>query len=82
MHEIHLGSETDDSLFERLREAIRSLHGSVPDTDWAIAGSQEITTYKISLPSGVIEAVAETYIGITLRGPEDLVMALANKVTG
>jgi hypothetical protein len=80
MYEILLGSDSDDKLFERLQEAIQALDGKVSNTEWALAGSQETTTYKISFPSGILEAVAETYIGITLRGPENLVIALANKV--
>ena len=80
MHEILLGSETDGALFERLSEAIHLLHGTISDAEWVLGGSQEITKYKIVLPSGVLEAVAETYIGLTLRGSRELVEALAGKV--
>ncbi len=82
MHEIILGSETDDALFDRLCETIRSLHGSISDTEWVLGGSQEVTTYKIVLTSGVLEAVAETDMGLIFRGPKDLVEALANIVAG
>jgi hypothetical protein len=80
MYELWLGSETDDALFERIRGAIRSLQGTVSDPEWALGGSQEITTYTISLPSGVLKLESETYIGITVRGPEFLVLTLSKVV--
>jgi hypothetical protein len=80
MIEVLIGGETDGDLLERLSANVRSLGGSIKNSDWAIGGSQEITTYKITLPQGNLEAVAETYIGLLLRGPEELVSLLAKSV--
>ncbi|MDP3654221.1 MAG: hypothetical protein Q8R67_21330 [Rhodoferax sp.] len=80
MHTINLGPETDDDLFERLRTAIIDLGGSITDSEWVLGGSQEITTYKIVLPTGTLEAVAETYVGLSLQGDETLVSSLAQRV--
>jgi hypothetical protein len=80
MREVLLGSETDDALFERLCTAVRSLGGSMSDSEWVLGGSQEITTYMIVLPAGTLEAVAETYIGLSLRGPDELVNSLSSRV--
>ena len=79
-HRVSLGAETDDALFQRLKEAVEALQGTIEGTDWALAGSQEIATWTIRLPAGEIEAVAETYAGLTLHGPEKLVTALAARV--
>ncbi len=80
MYTIKLGPETDGDLFERLRTAIIDPGGSITDSDWVLGGSQEITTYKIVLPAGTFEAVAETYVGLSLLGDETLVSPLAQRV--
>jgi hypothetical protein len=55
MYTINLGSETDD-LFERLRTTITDLGRSIADSEWVLCGSQEITTHKIVLLAGTLEA--------------------------
>jgi hypothetical protein len=80
MYMINLGPETDDELFERLRTTILDLGGSIADSEWVLGGSQEVTTYKIVLPAGTLEAVAETYMGLSLVGDEALVSSLAQRV--
>lgn len=80
MIEVLIGDEADDALFEKLSAAVCSLGGSIKNSDWALGGSQEIITYKIALPQGNLEAVAETYIGLSLRGSEELVSMLAKSV--
>jgi hypothetical protein len=80
MIEVLIGGEADDDLFERLSAKVCSLGGSIKNSDWAIGGSQEIATYEITLPQGNLEAVAETYIGLSLRGSEQLVSMLAKSV--
>ena len=81
MYEVVIGSETDNALVERIQAVVSRLHGGISNPEWTIGGSQEIATYKISLPSGNLEVVTETYIGVTLRGPEALVLDFANQVT-
>lgn len=80
MYTINLGSETDDDLFERLCTTIIDLGGSIADPEWVFGGSQEVKTYKIILPAGTLEAVAETYMGLSLVGDEVLVSPLAKRV--
>lgn len=80
MKQVLLGCETDIALLEKLRLAVEALGGSIKDAQWALGGSQEITTYSISLPGGSIEAVAETYVGLSLQGNSSLVSLLASKV--
>jgi len=80
MTEILLGSECDDDLFSRLVDEVEAMGGSITDKEWVLGGSQERTSFQISLPSGRLEAVAETYVGLSLRGASQLVEPLAHRV--
>lgn len=80
MTEIVLGDECDDALFERLVAEVAALGGSITDKKWTLGGSQEMTVFQISLPDGSIEAVVETYVGLSLRGTPSLVEPLARRV--
>jgi len=81
MRQVLLGSETDDALFHRLNATVRALGGSMSDSEWVLGGSQEIMIYRILLPGGTLEAVAETYVGLCLRGPDSLVTILSNHIS-
>ena len=72
-----IGPEHDASLFDRLCHAVESAGGSITELSFGVAGSQEIHTYQIALPSGNLQATAETYVGLSLSGPEVLVRQLA-----
>lgn len=80
MTEIVLGDEYDDALFKRLVAEVAALGGSITDKEWTLGGSQEMTVFEIALPDGNIEAVAETYVGLSLRGAPSLVELLARRV--
>jgi hypothetical protein len=80
MTEIVLGSEDDDALFSRLVAEIEALGGSITDKEWVLGGSQEMTVFQINLPDGEIEAVAETYVGLSLCGATSLVEQLASRL--
>jgi hypothetical protein len=80
MTEIVLGSEYDEALFARLVAEIEALAGSITDKEWTLGGSQEMTVFQIELPNGELEAVAETYVGLLLRGNTSLVEQLARQV--
>ena len=47
------------------------------EVSWGVGGSQEVCSYRIILPAGVIEATAETYMGLVIRGPSSLVLRIA-----
>jgi hypothetical protein len=80
MTEIILGSECDDDLFHRLVAEVEQIGGSIIDKKWVLGGSQEFATFQISLPDGKLEAVAETYLGLSIRGASPLVESLAHRV--
>ena len=79
---LRIGEEYDPAFLSRLRLAVAVLGGAMTESFWGVGGSQEITRYEISLPSGAIEAEAETYIGLSLRGPAQLVQQVALAVRG
>lgn len=81
MTKIVLGSECDDDLFFRLVAEVEALGGSIFDKEWVLGGSQEVTVFHIALPEGNLEAVAETSVGLSLRGyPVALVEQVAGRV--
>jgi hypothetical protein len=81
MPEIVLGSEYDDNLFLRLVAEVEALGGSIVDKEWILGGSQEMIFFQITLPNGNLEAVAETYVGLSLRGMQAaLVEQVASRV--
>jgi hypothetical protein len=81
MIEIVLGPEWDDDLLARLRVETEAMGGSLSQSGWTVAGSQERTVYRIALPGAELEAEAETYVGLVLRGDEPTVRSLANRVS-
>jgi hypothetical protein len=78
--EIRLGDEYDSALLARLEAAVVARGGSFSESSWGVGGSQEIITYAIGLPSGKLEAISETYIGLILRGSSELVQELADSL--
>jgi hypothetical protein len=80
MHEVCLGSETDTALLAALKSVVLMSGGSMAETTFGVGGSQELITYSIAVPGGQIEAVSETYIGLSLRGPTAIVEEIAQAV--
>ncbi|MEY4564036.1 MAG: hypothetical protein RLZZ618_3313 [Pseudomonadota bacterium] len=77
-----LGSECDAALLSRLRQAVLRQGGSIAEASFTVAGSQEVIVFDIRLPAGVLEVVSETYVGLSLCGPADLVAALVSELDG
>lgn len=71
-----VGSETDDSLFKSLGEALRSL-GYRLDSEWsAVAGSQDISHWELEGPNGSLVVESETYVGLSVSGSPELLRAI------
>jgi hypothetical protein len=68
-----LGTEWDDALRARLLEVLRALGAQLQDRRSALAGSQGIDTFDIVIDGRHLMVEAETYIGLSLTGPPDLV---------
>lgn len=78
--EVRLGDEHDDALLARVRAAVRAAGGQMGRPDWGVGGSQEIVTYRVTLPEGQLRLTAETYVGLSLSGPPVLVQTLLSSV--
>ena len=78
--EMVLGDEYDADLPARLMAAVKAEEGAITNTEWGVGGSQELTVFRIALPDGEVGAIAETYMGLSLKGPRALVERLARRV--
>ena len=65
-----VAEEHDEAAFKRLGEALRAAGGSVREPTWGVAGSQELSTWRVAFPGGSIKVTAETYCGLRLSGPK------------
>ncbi len=74
--EINLGPEWDEQLLARLRTAVIEFGGTMTEQSWLVGGSQEICSYNIELAGEQIVATAETYVGLSIRGPAHLIEKL------
>jgi len=69
-----VAEEHDEKAFERLGEALLAMGGSLERSHWALGGSQEISTWHIIYPDGALAVTAETYCGLRVSGPKELVV--------
>jgi hypothetical protein len=67
------GAETDASLLPRLGVALRALGYELGEHWSGIAGSQEISNFEIQSVRGSLSIEVETYMGVTIQGPSELV---------
>ncbi|BBU62440.1 hypothetical protein MSC49_23750 [Methylosinus sp. C49] len=74
---IVLGDEFDDGLAARLMENLKTA-GAVPlSSEWSLAGSQEIRSLSARIGSRIVEISSETYVGLSISGPADIVDEIA-----
>lgn len=71
-----VGPESDASLVAKLGSALLACHYSVDSATWGVGGSQELSTWTVSGPNGVLVVEAETYIGLSVTGDPGLVAEL------
>jgi len=68
-----LGPEYDELLRRILREALLELGAQSVRHDWGLGGSQELETLEVEIDGHPLRVEAETYMGVSLTGPPDLV---------
>lgn len=68
-----LGPEHDERLRRALKEVLASLGGSGSAHDWGVFGSQELETLEVDIDGSRIRVEAETYVGLSIAGPVDLI---------
>lgn len=78
---IVLGDEFDDDLRADVQDVLRSLGAlSSSQDEWGVAGSQEVETIAVKLRGKEVLVEAETYVGLSITGPDDLVTEIKNLV--
>ena len=70
---IVLGPEHDQDLRTALRDVLRTLGATSIRHDWGVAGSQEFEELAVDIGKQRVLVEAETYIGLSITGPPDLV---------
>ena len=74
---IILGPEYDQELRKRLFEVLSSLGATIDRSVWGIGGSQEIMEIDAIVSGAILHVEAETYIGLSIHGAEELVNHIA-----
>lgn len=75
-----LGNEYDVSLFVTLKDILATQQATPLDKTWGVGGSQEISTWHVSIGGQTLTIEVETYMGLSLFGPADLVSQIASAV--
>lgn len=70
---IILGCEHDEKLQARLVAELKSAGAILLSSDWAVAGSQELASISVKLRGEILKMKSETYVGLSISGPADLV---------
>ena len=70
---IVLGDEFDDGLKDRLVAKLKWLGAKPLSSDWSVVGSQELARLSVSLKDQVIRIESETFAGLSISGPDELV---------
>lgn len=77
---IILGAEYDESLRNALRVVLVGHGGACVESLFGVGGSQEIETFSVRLGDDLVVVEAETYVGISISGPQNLVSEIALEV--
>ena len=77
---VTLGTETDNTLRRALVRILKHMGAEATDDSWALGGSQILETLDITIDGRALRIEAETYMGLSLTGPVDLVDRIADVV--
>ena len=77
---IVLGEEHDDALRCALRLVLVNNGATGIDASWGVGGSQEIEKIQVRFGSDLITIESETYIGLTISGPQLAIDDVASQV--
>ena len=76
-----LGREFDDPLREKLMNVLRQLGAKpVKSTERYVTGSQDLQLFDVILNEQLLHIESETYIGLSISGPNDLVQQVRRLV--
>jgi hypothetical protein len=70
---IVLGNEFDSVLRDKVLAVLKGMNAITVDSDWIMAGSQEVELVEFQINERSLFLETETYIGLSVRGDaEDL----------
>jgi hypothetical protein len=76
-----LGDEFDDALRLKLGDVLRQSGARMKEpVAHALGGSQESVSMVFDLDGEVLTVMSETYLGLSIHGPEDLVVKIGKAV--
>ena len=74
---VNLGAEYEQDAIEAANWVLREIGASPKNNSWALAGSQEITRFEWQRGPDALVLETETYMGLTLSGPDEIVRLVA-----
>ncbi len=77
---IILGDEYDLDLRNRVISSITAKGGKSLSNNWVTAGSQEIIDEEFEIEGCVIKLEAETYVGLSISGPNNILQAIKSSI--
>ena len=75
-----LGPEHDKRLARAARWALRKAGARRLDYRWSLFGSQEVVTQRWMSSAGALTLTAETYMGLVLDGPDEVVRQVSSLI--
>lgn len=76
----NIGDEYDDELLAALRAVLIRNSAAIVNQSWGIGGSQQLESTQVILEGQELLIECETFIGITISGPEEIVNRIADQV--
>lgn len=77
---IVIGNEYDDNLKDALSLALKQMGAKEISKINALAGSQDISIYEFLVKNEIIRVEFETYIGLSLIGPKNLIREIEENI--
>ena len=77
---IVIGNEYDDNLKDALSLALKQMGAKEISKINALVGSQDISIYEFLVKNEIIRVEFETYIGLSLIGPKNLIMEIEENI--
>lgn len=75
-----LGEEGDSNTAAALQVVLKELGASFEDRTWGVGGSQEVFSLVAHVAGSKLMVESETYEGLSITGPSDLVKEVAIRV--
>jgi hypothetical protein len=77
---VTLGSETDEELFSILEKTLANYDTKLVEQSHRVVGSQEIITFEAIIDNSKLIIISETYEGLSIKGPKEIVNAIKEQV--